>query len=292
MDNPPLAGFLLGERRITMMEKLVQLHDLLRQLEVMEAKSNVRFVRDIATLHGTLPIVEPVGDAAWILHDNGPIGPFRGLLGDAHPDRLGGKAIQAMLKRLRELEDAQILINPDVNGSLATYAFAEGWTVGEIHLAYLFDLKENKKLPAKPEGIRIVPESEVDHEAMLAAAARCHLGLDRAARDEDLRIGRAFAMNPEMHTFVALIDGNMAGTALVHGEGEIVSLRGACTAPIYRRRGIQQALILHRLEWAREQGYRYAFLGSPLGGTTARNAERLGFHFAGTRIFLEKPKEV
>ncbi|MFH0882516.1 MAG: GNAT family N-acetyltransferase [bacterium] len=274
-----------------MMQEREQLRELLRQLEIMEAKTNARFVRDLASLHGTVPIVEPVGDTAWILHDNGPGGPFRGLLGDANLEKLGVEVTSRMLKRLFELDGAQILINPDVNGSLAAYAFAEGWTVGEIHLAYLYDLHENPPLPSLPEGVEIVREVDVDEGEMLAAAARCHLGLEQAARAEDLRIGQAFAMNPEIHTFVALVEGKIAGAAAVHGEGEIASLRGACTAPSFRRQGVQQALILARLGWALDNGYRYAFIGSPLGGATSRNAERLDFMFAGTRIFLEKRRE-
>ncbi len=276
-----------------MIHELRHLRELLRQLEIMEAKTNARFVRDLASLHGTEPVVEAVGDSAWILHDNGPSGPFRGLQGNATPEELGTEMVAGVLSRLRELDDAQILLNPAVNGSLAAFALDEGWTIGEIHLAYLYDLDEISTLPLPPGGIEIVGQEDMGEGEMLAAAARCHLNLERDPREEELRIGRAFAMNPEIHSFVALAEGQIAGTAFVHGEGDLASLRGACTAPQFRRKGVQRALILARLEWARDRGHRYGFLGSPLGGATARNAERLGFMLGGTRVFLRRaPGEV
>jgi GNAT superfamily N-acetyltransferase len=61
--------------------------------------------------------------------------------------------------------------------------------------------------------------------------------------------------------------------------------------PAYRRRGIQQALIVARLERGRERGSRQAFIISGPGIPTERNATRLGFGMAYTRVVLVKRGE-
>ncbi|MBN1206709.1 MAG: GNAT family N-acetyltransferase [Myxococcaceae bacterium] len=72
------------------------------------------------------------------------------------------------------------------------------------------------------------------------------------------------------------------------GEG-VTLLYGTSVKPAWRRRGIQQALIAARLERGRERGSRLAVINSGPGIPTERNATRLGFAMAYTRVVLVKP---
>lgn len=54
----------------------------------------------------------------------------------------------------------------------------------------------------------------------------------------------------------------------------------------FRRRGIQQALIAHRLAYAAERGCRLAIIESKPGIPTERNAARMGFSLAYTRVCM------
>jgi GNAT superfamily N-acetyltransferase len=57
----------------------------------------------------------------------------------------------------------------------------------------------------------------------------------------------------------------------------------------FRRRGIQQALIAARLEFARERGCRIATIGSRPGAGTERNVRRFGFQVAYTKAIVAQP---
>jgi GNAT superfamily N-acetyltransferase len=59
--------------------------------------------------------------------------------------------------------------------------------------------------------------------------------------------------------------------------------------PRFRRRGIQQALMAARLEHAASRGARFATIGARPGIPTNRNAMRMGFRLAYTKVVLVKP---
>ncbi len=68
-------------------------------------------------------------------------------------------------------------------------------------------------------------------------------------------------------------------------------LFGATTLPPYQRRGIQSALIAHRLDAARRAGASLATIGSAPAHHTARNAMRHGFQLAYAKVILVRPGE-
>lgn len=89
---------------------------------------------------------------------------------------------------------------------------------------------------------------------------------------------------------LARVDGEaVAAGSLSLGEA-VASLMGVSTLPAFRRRGIQQALIVTRLGLARDHGCRVATVGSRPGIPTERNATRLGFAMAYTKVVLVRPE--
>lgn len=99
-------------------------------------------------------------------------------------------------------------------------------------------------------------------------------------------VGLLVVRSPRARTFVASLDGVPAGAAtLVFGQ-ERVALLGGSTLPEHRRRGVQGALIAARLAAGRAMGARLATVQASPGIATRRNAERLGFRLAYTRVTL------
>jgi hypothetical protein len=54
---------------------------------------------------------------------------------------------------------------------------------------------------------------------------------------------------------------------------------------------VQLALLVHRLERARALGCPLAVIGSKPGVATERNAARMGFRVAYTKVILRKPEQ-
>jgi GNAT superfamily N-acetyltransferase len=84
--------------------------------------------------------------------------------------------------------------------------------------------------------------------------------------------------------FVAELDGHtVAAASLVLHEG-VALFAGASTAPEWRGRGAQAALLAARLDAAARAGCDLAMMCAAPGSISQRNAERLGFRVAYTRI--------
>jgi GNAT superfamily N-acetyltransferase len=105
--------------------------------------------------------------------------------------------------------------------------------------------------------------------------------------------------HPRSRGFFAMVDGEIAGTCGMEivtiepspeiGPVKIASLWGAVVGERFRRRGIQQALIAHRLLQGQGEGCRAAVIECQPGIPTERNAGRLGFGLAYTRLAFKAP---
>lgn len=95
--------------------------------------------------------------------------------------------------------------------------------------------------------------------------------------------------HPRSDSFLAVLGQAAAGGGGMETAGEVACLFGASVAEPYRRRGIQAALMVRRLERARELGARVGVIHSSPGIATARNARRLGFALAYTKVVLARP---
>ena len=92
--------------------------------------------------------------------------------------------------------------------------------------------------------------------------------------------------HPRNDCYLALLEGAAVGGCGMETAGEIACLFGTSVQEGARRRGIQQAMIVHRLERARQRGASLATIHSKPGIPTERNAARLGFGMAYTRAVM------
>jgi len=83
--------------------------------------------------------------------------------------------------------------------------------------------------------------------------------------------------------FFAEIDGTPVATGSLNIHDGVALFAGASTAPEYRRRGAQNALLAARLRLAVERGCDLAMMVALPGSGSQKNAERAGFRIAYTR---------
>lgn len=110
-------------------------------------------------------------------------------------------------------------------------------------------------------------------------------GRDGVARWNDM-----MGTVPEATLLLASLDGEPVGASsvLVHdlpeGGGRVASLGGTTTLGPHRRRGVQLALLRHRLGLATGAGCDLAVVTADPGSSSGRNARRAGFALAYTNV--------
>ncbi len=88
---------------------------------------------------------------------------------------------------------------------------------------------------------------------------------------------------PAVTCFLATVAGEIAGKGALAVRGKLATLFSASTRPGYRRRGVQRALIAHRLALAGAMGCDLAAVTVVPGADSQRNLERAGFRIAYTK---------
>ncbi|HZW08411.1 MAG TPA: GNAT family N-acetyltransferase [Phycisphaerales bacterium] len=105
-----------------------------------------------------------------------------------------------------------------------------------------------------------------------------------------IEMGVRAIRHPRSLAFMAFVQGEPAGACgmeIFEQEGaRACALWGTTVLAPFRRRGIQRALIGHRLAFAAERGCTLAIIESKPGIATERNAARLGFGLAYTRVCM------
>jgi len=145
--------------------------------------------------------------------------------------------------------------------------------------------------PAPPD-LRLRAIAPTDAVAIREAATVIVAGFSppgAAPRAEDIELWERCARHPRTTLIGAYLDGRCVGAGSVEVSGEIAALFGLSIDADYRRRGIQQALIAHRLRMAASAGARVATIGARPRVPTERNVRRMGFQVAYTKVILVRP---
>lgn len=110
-----------------------------------------------------------------------------------------------------------------------------------------------------------------------------HESFDRAVAE---RVIRDFAGARGLVLFLALCDGRPAGAGSMRIDGTLAQLCGASTLPAQRRRGVQSALLAHRLAFAADRGCDLALVTTLPGSKSQQNMHRQGFELLYSRNVL------
>jgi ribosomal protein S18 acetylase RimI-like enzyme len=117
-----------------------------------------------------------------------------------------------------------------------------------------------------------------------------HEAIEQFDRDALARILRDFAAADGVRMFAAQRAGEMAGAGSMRIAGGIAQLCGAATLPAHRRRGVQTALLGHRLAHAAGAGCEFAVVTTQPGSKSQQNMQRAGFALLYARnVLLREP---
>ena len=156
--------------------------------------------------------------------------------------------------------------------------------------------------PPSAQGIAIETVDADGYEQWLSLAVDAFANMDGSgsASDpvlprEDLERLLREAMGPTtvsgVTRYIARIGGEPAGEAALNVEDGLALLAGSGTAPTHRGRGVQKALIAHRLQDARRAGCDLAVVVTAPGTRSQENVMRRGFDLLYTRAILVRALE-
>jgi ribosomal protein S18 acetylase RimI-like enzyme len=163
-----------------------------------------------------------------------------------------------------------------------------GYAIAELNNVLYRKLDKAEKFPPAPAGceIRRSPIEEAEVTGGIVESAFFPDGAPEAFRG---LITPLYQMDRAL-AFVASVDGKLVacGVGLTIPEHRVFALCGAGTLAGYRGRGLQTALLQARMAAASEAGCEYAVVVTNGGTTSQRNAERLGFRVAYSKVTVIK----
>ena len=166
-----------------------------------------------------------------------------------------------------------------------------GYAIAELNNVLYHKLEGDNKFPPPPPECEIRP-ARLDEADMAGNIVERAFFPDGAPEPFRGLIAPLYHMEHAL-PFVASVAGKLAacGTGLIIAEHQVYALCGAGTLAEYRGRGLQTALLRARISAAVHAGCEYAVVVTQGGTTSQRNAERMGFRVAYSKVTLIKQPE-
>jgi ribosomal protein S18 acetylase RimI-like enzyme len=163
-----------------------------------------------------------------------------------------------------------------------------GYGIAELNNVLFRKLDPQEKFPPPPTGCEIRP-SRLEEAETAGAIVESAFFPDGAPEAYRGLIAPFYQMERAL-AFVASVEGKLVacGTGLVISQCKVFALCGAGTLADCRGRGLQTALLRARMAAAIQAGCEYAVVVTQGGTTSQRNAERLGFRVAYSKVTVIK----
>jgi hypothetical protein len=167
-----------------------------------------------------------------------------------------------------------------------------GYAIAELNNVLYRKLDVDEKFPPPPPGCEI-RRSLIEDANAAGAIVEGAFFPDGAPEAFKGLIAPFYQMDQAL-PFVASVEGKLVacGTGLVIPEHGVFALCGAGTLAGFRERGLQTALLRARMAAAVDAGCEYAVVVTQGGSISQRNAERLGFRVAYSKVTVIKQLEV
>ena len=163
-----------------------------------------------------------------------------------------------------------------------------GYAIAELNNVLFRKLDAEEKFPSAPAEceIRRSRQEEAISAGEIVETAFFPDGAPEAYRG---LVAPFYQMEAAL-AFVACVEGKLVacGTGLVIPEHRVFALCGAGTLAEFRGRGLQTALLRARMAAAVAAGCEYAVVVTQGGTSSQRNAERLGFRVAYSKVTVIK----
>ncbi len=145
---------------------------------------------------------------------------------------------------------------------------------------------------ATPPEVRIAPLDATDDAAVAAFSLAVATGFadGEAPSAGSIELTARSARHHRTASFAAYVGERCVGGGSVELFDGQAALWGLSVLPEFRRRGIQQALLAARLNYAAQRGASLATISGLPGMGTERNVRRLGFQLAYTKVVLTRPR--
>jgi GNAT superfamily N-acetyltransferase len=163
-----------------------------------------------------------------------------------------------------------------------------GYSIAELNNVLYRKLEAKEKFPLPPPGCEI--RRSLLEEANTAGAIVESAFFPDGAPEPFRGLIAPFYQMERALAFVATVEGKMVacGTGLVIPQHRVFALCGAGTLSAFRGRGLQTALLRARMQAAVAAGCESAVVVTQGGSTSQRNAERLGFRVAYSKVTVIK----
>jgi GNAT superfamily N-acetyltransferase len=263
-------------------------HDLARRLEGLETWVAAEYGRArLALWPGRdSAVVEAAGGVACYLGEGSPVNETRGM-GMNGP--VSGEDLDAVERVFFDRGTSiKIGVCPLADPSLLEGLASRGYRAVGFEDVLYRELDGSETFPAAPEEIRVggLDRAE-DAETCGEVMARGFSAPDEPS--PEMRETSAMARRVDGLTgLLARVGGEPAGSASLLIRDGLAMLCGAATLPEFRKRGVQTALMHARLARAAGAGCRLVQFGAFPGSGSHRNAERLGFRVAYTKLMLAR----
>ncbi|MBL9078849.1 MAG: GNAT family N-acetyltransferase [Planctomycetes bacterium] len=266
--------------------------DLARRIEAAEAGLLTALARHATAAAVTgAPLVEAIdGGAAVFVRPGAPMNKLVGIGFDGPLDAA----------RLATIEAAFAARSAPLQVELATLARCEAAQQFAAR-GYRLVAFENvlgcdpRQFVPRPTPHRVEPATgpaadwvETMADSFLAADGTGAGTADAFARTEVVAAMGELAAVPTLRRYAVRDAGTMLGGASLHLHGRTAQLCGAATAPPFRRRGVQAALLAARLRDAAAAGCDVAVMTAQPGSLSQHNAQRQGFALLYARAILVK----
>jgi ribosomal protein S18 acetylase RimI-like enzyme len=186
---------------------------------------------------------------------------------------------------------SQVDLTP-IHGPAIFEMFKErGYSIAELNNVLYRKLDPEERTPILPDGCEI-RRSYADESGVTGAIVETAFFPNGAPEEFRGLIAPLYQMENAL-AFVGTVDGKpvACGTGLIIREHGVFALCGAGTLAEFRGRGLQTALLRARMAAAVAAGCEYAVVVTQGGTTSQRNAERLGFRVAYSKVTVIKHLE-
>lgn len=133
--------------------------------------------------------------------------------------------------------------------------------------------------------IRTVQPDEFEHYARIHCLG---FGMPESGIAPIARNNYILYVRPGWRFYLAFVDGHPAAAGVLYMQDQIASLTMAATLPEYRKLGLQQHLILHRMRAAAEQGCSLLVGQCNYNSQSHRNMQRCGLELGYVRTTWTK----
>jgi GNAT superfamily N-acetyltransferase len=177
---------------------------------------------------------------------------------------------------------AQVVACPHADLSLAAGLAARGYRPTEFENALYLPLGA-ESAPEPPDAPLARPATPAEADVWVEVVSAGFVG-EPVVPPELREIAQIIFETEAAAPYLVFLDDEPAGGGSLFVDGDVALLAASSTLPHARNRGLHAALLHARLDEARRRGCGLAVMGALAGSGSQRNAERLGFRVAYTRV--------